>query len=109
MVIETYENAKYQVLRLKEKKNAIKNLEELKDLITGYLERGKYYIAVSFSDATYIYSGALKVLIACHKMISEKGGMLCIIEPDPSLFDILETLNIDRVINIFVSEKFLPE
>ena len=109
MVIETYEHGKYQVLRLKEKKNAISNLEELKDLITGYLERGKNYVAVSFSDATYIYSGAIKILISCHKMISSKGGELCIIEPDPSLFDILENLNIDRVINIYVSEKYLPE
>lgn len=109
MLIETYESGKFQILRVKEKKNAIKNLEELKDLIIGYLEREKNYIAVSFSDATYIYSGAIKILISCHKMINEKGGELCIIEPDPSLFDILENLNIDRVINIYVSEKFLPE
>ena len=109
MLIETYEYGKFQILRIKEKKNAIKNLEELKDLIIGYLERGKYYIAVSFSDATYIYSGAIKILISCHKMISEKAGELCIIEPDPSLFDVLENLNIDRVINVYVSEKYLPK
>ena len=109
MVIETSENGKFQILRIKEKKNAITNLEELKDLIAGYLDRGKNYIAVSFTDATYIYSGAIKVLIACHKLINERGGQLCIIEPDPSLFDILENLNIDRVINIYVSEKYLPE
>ena len=109
MLIETYEHGKFQILRIKEKKNAISNLEELRDLIIGYLDRGKFYIAVSFSEATYIYSGAIKVLIACHKMISEKGGELCVIEPDPSLFDILENLNIDRVINIYVSEEYLPE
>ncbi len=109
MLIETYKNGKFQVLRLKDKINAIKNLEELKDLIIGYLNRRKYHVAVSFSDATYIYSGAIKVLITCHKLISEKGGELCIIEPNPSLFDILESLNIDRVINVYVSEKYLPE
>ncbi len=109
MLIETYECGKFQILRLKEEKNAITNLEELKDLIIGYLNRRKYYIAISFSDATYIYSGAIKVLITCHSMISQKKGELCIIEPDPSLFDILENLNIDRVINVYVSEKYLPE
>ena len=109
MLIETYEQGKFQVLRISEQKNAIKNLEEMKDLIIGYLDRGKYYIEVSFSDETYIYSGAIKVLITCLKMISERGGELCIIEPDPSLFDILENLNIDRVINIYVSEEYLPE
>ncbi len=109
MLIETYEHGKFQILRIKEQNNALQNLEELKDLIVGYLYRGKCYVAVSFSDAKYIYSGAIKVLISCHKMISEKGGVLCIIEPDPSLFDILENLNVDRVINIYVSEEYLPE
>ncbi len=109
MQIETYTHGKFQVLRIKEDKNTISDLSELKDLIKGYLDRKKYYIAVSFSDATYIFSGAIKVLIACHKMISEHNGELCIIEPDPALFDILENLNLDRVINIYVSEKYLPD
>jgi acyl-phosphate glycerol 3-phosphate acyltransferase len=55
-----------------------------------------------------IAKGAIAVLIGCHQLIQENGGSLCIIEPNPELFDILETLNIDRVINIYVSEEYLP-
>ncbi len=108
MFIETYSKGKYQVLRLKDEKERISDLSELNDLVNGYVNRGKLNIAVSFSDASYIYSGAIAVLIKCHQLISSKGGSLCIIEPNPSLFDVLETLNIGRVINIFVSEDFLP-
>jgi anti-anti-sigma factor len=109
MKIETYPKGKYQVLRIRDDSENIMDLSELKDLIIGYLNRGKIHIAVSFCNASYIYSGALRVLINCHKMIMEHGGSLCILEPDPGLFDVLETLNIDRVIKIYVAEEYLPE
>lgn len=109
MKIETYEHGKYQILKVKDNEDhGIKDLSELKDLVIGYLNRGKKFIAVSFTDATYIYSGAIQVLITAHKMIDAQEGELCIVEPDPALFDILEDLNIGRVINIYVSEDYLP-
>lgn len=109
MKIETYELGIYQILKIQEDNHTVKNLSELRDLITGYLKRGKIHIALSFCDASYIYSGAISVLINCYKLVQEREGSLCIIEPDPGLFDILETLNIHNVIKIFVSEEYLPK
>ncbi|KMQ52918.1 hypothetical protein CHISP_0139 [Chitinispirillum alkaliphilum] len=108
MKFETYTKGKYQIVKIRDEQSRISDLSELKDLVNGYLARGKANIAISFGDASYIYSGAIAVLVSCHQMIQNKGGSLCIIEPDPELFDILETLNIDRVINIYVSEEYLP-
>lgn len=108
MQIETYERGKFRILRIKEKGDTISDLSELKDLVTGYLDRGCKFVAVSFSDATYIYSGAIRVLIACRKMVMRSGGELCIIEPNPALFDVLELLNIEQVVKIYVSEEYLP-
>lgn len=108
MKIETYEKGLYQIIKVQDGSNAINNLTELRDLVTGYLKRGKIHIAVSFGDASYIYSGAISILISCYNLVEKHGGSLSIIEPDPGLFDILETLNIHNVINIYVSEEFLP-
>lgn len=109
MKIETYELGNYQILKFQEDNHTVNNLSELRDLITGYLKRGKIHIALSFCDASYIYSGAISVLINCYKLVREREGSLCIIEPDPGLFDILETLNIHNVIKIYVSEEYLPQ
>ena len=109
MQIETYAKGNYQVLHITEGDSKISDLSELQDLIAGYLKRGRCNIAVSFKDASYIYSGAIRVLIHCCKMIAQAGGELCIIEPNPELFDVLELLNIDRVIKIYVSEEYLPK
>jgi anti-sigma B factor antagonist len=107
MKFESYTRGMYQIIKV-EGQNHISDLSELRDLIIGYLHRGQIHVAVNFCDASYIYSGAISVLIDCYKKIKQKGGSLCILEPDPGLFDILETLNINRVINIYVAEDFLP-
>jgi anti-anti-sigma factor len=109
MKIETYTKGIFQIVRVKEDDDFISNLAELQDLIQGYLNRGKINIAISFMDASYIYSGAIRVIINCHRLIGEKGGELCIIEPNPRLLDILEILNINRVINILASEADLTD
>jgi anti-anti-sigma factor len=109
MKIETYENGVYQIVRVQNDDHTINNLAEFRDLIIGYLKRGKIHIAVSFCDASYIYSGAISILINCFRMVEERGGSLCIIEPDPGLFEILEILNIDNVIKVYVSESYLPQ
>ena len=109
MKIETYEKGVYQIIKVQNDDSTIDSLSELQDLIIGYLKRGKIHIAVSFCDASYIYSGAVSMLINCYRMVEEHKGSLCIIEPDPGLFDILETLNIHTVIKIYVSESYLPQ
>jgi anti-sigma B factor antagonist len=108
MKIETYTKGVYQVLKVGGQQH-ISDLSELKDLIVGYLQRGITNIAVNFCDASYIYSGAITVLIDCYKKVKQKGGQLCILEPDPGLFDILEMLNITRVIPVYNDEDALPQ
>jgi anti-anti-sigma regulatory factor len=108
MKIETYEKGIYQIIKVQDDNHSINNLTELRDLVTGYLKRGKIHIAVSFCNASCIYSDAISILISCYRLAENHGGSLCIIEPDPGLFDILETLNVNNVIKIYVSEEFLP-
>jgi len=108
MKIETYTKGVYQIMKVSGQQH-ISDLSELKDLITGYLQRGIVNIAVNFCDASYIYSGAITILIDCYKKVKQKGGVLCILEPDPGLFDILEMLNITRVISVYNDEDSLPQ
>ncbi|MFW6254025.1 MAG: STAS domain-containing protein [Chitinivibrionales bacterium] len=108
MRLETYPKGDFQILRIGNKSAEIDSLDELEDLVTGYLSRGRSNIAISFGTSTYICGSALRVLKNCHTKIIQNGGNLCIIEPDPQLFDILEMLNRDGRINIYVGEEFLP-
>lgn len=104
--IQTYSG--YQVLKIEEDLEVISDLSELKFLIEGYLKRGRRFIAVGFTTTSYIYSGAIAVLIDCHKKIAKEGGDLCIIEANQELLGVFNVLNIDRILHIYPSEDQLP-
>jgi len=94
----------YKMIKITEPLNVISDLTELKSLIEGYLENNEKNIAVSFTDASYLYSGAISVLISCYRMVQGEGGHLCIVEPNKELSDLLNQMNIDSIIDIYTSE-----
>jgi anti-anti-sigma factor len=96
-------NAGYQIITIEDELNIISELSELRFLIEGYITEGKSNIAVQFTNTSYIYSGAIAVLIDCYKKIRNVGGDLCIIEGSSQIISIFRMLNIDRVIHIFKS------
>jgi anti-anti-sigma factor len=107
MKIASYTKGKYLVLRIHPHGENFPDLTELKDLIMNYLDKGLRHIAVNFVNTSYIYSGELRVLVTCYKLVEEHGGNLCIVEPNPVVFDILKILNIDKMIRIYGSEDCL--
>ena len=109
MKIDIHTHGDYQVLRCEEELSVISDLSELLFIIQGYLQQGKRYIAIGFSTTTYIYSGALAVLINCLKKVKAEGGDLCIIEPNPEIISILAMINISKVIPVYKSIDDLPQ
>jgi len=108
MKIESYAKGHYRLIKIEEPLKVISELGELKSLIEGYVENDEVNIAVNFTDASYLYSGAISVLVNCYKIIQNKAGDLCIVEPNPTLLELLKQMNIDTIINIYASESELP-
>jgi anti-anti-sigma factor len=108
MKIHVYAKGPYQILRVEDEVRVISDLSELRTLIDGYLGRGLKHIAVSFTNAAYIYSGAIAVLIDCHKRLKRSGGVLCIIEPKSEIKYMFSYLGIDSVMPVCDSEESLP-
>jgi anti-anti-sigma factor len=107
--IEVYNRGKYRIVKIRSPMNVISDLTELNALITGYLKSGFENIAVSFTDSSYLYSGAVSVLINCFKMVREHGGDLCILEPNANLLDLIMQMNIDSIIDVYSHEDELPD
>ena len=97
----------YKVITIHDSLKVISDLTSLKSEIEKTLRKGERHIAVSFSDASYLYSGAISVLVTCYRMVREEGGDLCIIEPQGRVMELLIQMNIDRLIDIYESEDQL--
>ena len=108
MDIDHSEQGKYQIIKIKDEIDVIANLSELRTLIEGFLKQDKNFIAISFSSASYLYSGALAVLIDCFKKIMIKKGELCLVESHPEMLSIFRYLHIDQFIPVYTSLDDLP-
>jgi anti-anti-sigma factor len=107
--IEISTRGLYKVIRIHDELAIIADISELKYLVNGYVKQGKIFIAVSFTDASYIYSGAVAVLLSIHKDLARDKGELCIVEPNKNLKRIFSTLQLDRVLKVYDSEEALPD
>jgi len=107
MRFETYPKGIYRILEVSGNL-IISQLEELRILINGYLSEGETYIAVRFTDASYLYSGAIAVLVSCFRSVKDTEGDLCLLEPKPEMIDLLKLMGIDNLIPIYASEENLP-
>ncbi|NLD98675.1 MAG: STAS domain-containing protein [Fibrobacter sp.] len=108
MKIDISQKGAYQVLRIEEELNIVSDLSELRFLINGYIQQGKRFIAVSFCNVSYIYSGAIAVLIDCFKRLKNENGELCLLEPHADILSIFRYLNLDQLIPIYSTLDELP-
>ncbi|MCU0608420.1 MAG: STAS domain-containing protein [Chitinispirillaceae bacterium] len=109
MNIDLSSDGGYQIIKIQDDLSVIAELSELRYLIEGYLAEGRKNIAISFAGTSYIYSGAIAVLIDCYKRIHAAEGTLCIIESNPQIVSVFRTLHIDKVIPIYPSFEDIPE
>ena len=110
MKLDIHDHGQYKVLRVEEELEIITDLSELKFIIDGYLTRGIHKVAVSFIGTAYIYSGAIAVLMECHKKLLDfDDGKLCILEANEDIKAIFSALHIDKILDIYDSEDDLPK
>lgn len=107
MKIDVYEKGDYQVISIEDDLSVISELQELSYLVDGYISQGKLKIAVHFRNASYIYSGALAVVLQCIKKIKHGEGELCVIEDNPDILNIFKVLRLDKLIKIYKTEEQL--
>lgn len=107
MKLKLSSKGKYKIVTIYDPLKVISDLAELKKIIENFLKDGEKFIAVNFADASYLYSGAISVLILCYRMIRDQGGNLCIVEPHKRILELLMQINIDSLIDICHDEDDL--
>jgi anti-sigma B factor antagonist len=76
---------------------------KLQDALTDVIEAGARGVVVDLSDATFIDSTVLGVLVGVGKRLRPSGGALAIVSQDPNVRRIFEITLLDRVFKIFES------
>ena len=108
MKFDISKSGHYSIVTISDSPNIISELTELKSVIEQMLIEGDIRIAVRFLSADYLYSGAISVLVSVYKQINEKGGVLCIIESNQKIHDLLDQMCITNIIPVTCSSADLP-
>jgi len=107
MISKRHNLGKFLVIEISYEFSVIADLQELDIFVDGLIAHGNLFIAVRFSEISYIYSGALGVLIKAAKRIREQHGQIVLLEPNREVHDIIRTVNLDTIIRMFDSEEEL--
>lgn len=81
----------------------IKEASEFRDRVYESIAMKQYKIIVDLSTCEFIDSTFLGALVMILKRISEKGGELKIVVPGTEAFEIMNTMGLYRVFNIYHS------
>jgi len=73
---------------------------EFKERMVQVIEEGKKHVVVDLSNATFIDSTTLGVLVGGVKRLRPAGGSLTLVCNDPNICKIFEITGLDRVFSI---------
>jgi anti-sigma B factor antagonist len=76
------------------------NAKAFRDWVSDALHNGHRNIEVDLSQTTFVDSSGLGALIALHKNASKLQGKLMLLNPQPSVQQILELTRLDGVFEI---------
>jgi anti-anti-sigma factor len=104
MKIVRSKKGSFTYLKILGKIDVLDDIKIISDTIMGLFDKGSRKFAIKFEDATYIYSGAIAILVKIFKKIKPEGGALFVVEPNKTVRDIWKTFNLDRIIPILKDE-----
>ncbi|MBL8025497.1 MAG: STAS domain-containing protein [Fibrobacteres bacterium] len=98
---------KFCVVAISDEFTVVSDLQELDIFIDGLILKEINFIAVRFEKISYIYSGALAILVKNAKKLKERGGEIVLLEPNRDVDDIMKITNLHNAIRMFHTEDEL--
>jgi anti-anti-sigma factor len=82
----------------------IGNYSGIEDVVMRQLTGEADHLVFDLSRVRAIYSSALGVLIRVRKKVGEAGGIVCLVNVCPSIYTLLESLNLNKVFPIYATD-----
>jgi anti-anti-sigma factor len=77
---------------------------EIEKKIGNRLRDRKDHVILDFSHTRAVYSSGLGLMIRIRRFVTERGGMLSLVNVSEPLYDMFRALNIEKVFRIFATD-----
>jgi anti-anti-sigma factor len=105
MKIEAYHKNGFLILKVLNDLSMHSSLAELREEIKEYLEKGERKIGLSFTPGSYLNSQLAADLVLCYQLISDEGGEMIFIQPNPEILRVLTTIGFTTLVKVYSSEE----
>jgi len=78
---------------------------EMRQAVQQILDQGNRSILLNLERVTYMDSAGLGELVACHKRVVEKGGVMKILRPNQKVLDLFTITKLIQLFDIYEDEK----
>jgi anti-anti-sigma factor len=107
MLYDTHAYKTFQILTLRDDLGGNTDLNELKEIVRGLLEKGMKNLAISFTEGSYFCSLTLSVLVQFLGFVKEREGDLVILKPNERIKNTLQIVGLNKLIKMVDSEEML--
>ena len=107
MIAKRHKLGRYLIIEISDEFTIIADLQELDIFIDGLIQQGQRFLALRFEQVSYIYSGALSVLLKNVRKLRDHEGDICLLEPNREIADLIRITNLHKTLRIFNTEEEL--
>jgi len=107
MKYTTYTKGRYQIIKIEEVLTLSSAIDDLLDVVYDFLKKKQVYIAIGFTDNSYLISRSGAVLVQCWESIKGAGGELALINVNEEIRDFLSVIDFKSQIKIHTSDDQL--
>jgi anti-anti-sigma factor len=107
MLIESIVKKDYLLIKVQQEADGDTDFDQLRKVMTEYIEKGSTKIALSLAINAYPYSKLISALVHCNRLIEKVGGTLAVVQPNQDFLDVLKQTKLDKVFKVFSSEAEL--
>ena len=82
----------------------VQDYSHIEDEILKQVKTSDGQIVFDFVNVRAIYSTGISILLRIHKRVSEKGGMICLVNVCHTIIDLFASLNLDKVFPLYPTD-----
>jgi anti-anti-sigma factor len=97
----------YQVLSIAENMGMNSDLGPLLKAVDEHVAEGRIRIALRFSATSFLSTRAIAILVQCVEHVTEKGGRLAILSPNPDIVHCLQVTKLEDLFEVVEREEEL--
>jgi anti-sigma B factor antagonist len=101
MILETKEMNKLLVAKIIPQEANLNNAEQFKQEMLAIIDNGHRFIAVNFSDVSYIDSSFLGAMVSSLKHALSKGAEIYLTNLRKDIHSLLQMIRMDKVFKIY--------